>query len=282
MIKKILFLFILPFNIIGQNYDTLKVIADLPSDLNEVSGIELVEKSKYYWMINDGGNKPKLFGLSEKGKIKKEIDLDAKNHDWEDLTSDSEGNIYIGDFGNNKSSRQNLQILKVERKYLSKKKARVSKIKFTYEDQKLFPPKKDHLFYDAEAFFYFKNNLYVFTKSRVKGSPGITSVYKIPAIQGTHIAKKIGEYENCSQIDCWITSADITNDGKKVVLLSQKNILIFTDFKNDNFLSGNVREIELNNKSQKEGISFKDSQTIIITDEKSHGKGGNLYKLKLN
>ena len=281
MIKKILFLFILPLNIIGQNYDTLKVIADLPSDLNEVSGIELVEKSKYYWMINDGGNKSKLFGLSEKGKIKKEIDLDAKNHDWEDLTSDSEGNIYIGDFGNNKSSRQNLQILKVERKYLSKKKARVSKIKFTYEDQKLFPPKKDHLFYDAEAFFYFKNNLYVFTKSRVKGSPGITSVYKIPAIQGTHIARKIGEYENCSQIDCWITSADITNDGKKVVLLSQKNILVFSNFTKDNFFSGTIKKIPFKYYSQKESIAFKDLNTVLICDEKSHGKEGFLYEHKI-
>ena len=281
MIKKLYFLFLISFNISCQDFGKLKIIADLPSDLNEVSGIEYIKYSNYFWMINDSGNKPKLFAVSEKGKIKEEIEIDAKNHDWEDLTSDEEGNIYIGDFGNNENRRENLRILKVEKNNLSKRKAKVSKIKFTYEDQNKFPPKKNQLFFDAEAFFYFKNNFYVFTKSRVKEQPGLTSVYKIPATEGTHIAKKIGEYNNCNEQDCWITSADISNDCKKVVLLSQSNIIVFSDFTDDNFFKGKLKKIPFTNYSQKESIAFKDINTVLISDEKSHNQGGFLYEHKI-
>jgi hypothetical protein len=264
-----------------QNFGQLKLVADLPKDLKEVSGTEIVVNSTFIWMLNDGGNPPKIYGISKKGKIQKEVKINAKNHDCEDLTSDEKGNIYIGDFGNNQNKRKNLVILKVDKKYLDKKNAAVERIEFEYPNQQDFPPKKKHFYFDAEAFFYFKNHFYIFTKSRVKNKFGKTSLYKIPAKKGKHIAELISEFENCKDLECWITSADISNNGKKVALLSQRNVLIFTNFKNDNFLSGNVTKIELKHRSQKEGITFKDNKTLLITDEKAHSAGGNLYELKI-
>lgn len=264
-----------------QNFGQLKFIADLPKTLNEVSGVESIGDSDLIWVINDGGNKSNLFAISKKGKIKREIYVKTKNHDWEDLTSDEKGNIYIGDFGNNLSKRKNLKILKVKKKYLNKKKAEVDKIEFEYENQYEFPPKKNELYFDSEAFFYFNKYIYIFTKSRVKNNYGKTFLYKLPAKKGKHVAKLIGEFENCNDLECWVTSADINNDGSKIVLLTQKNILIFSDFKKDNFLSGKVKKIELEHRTQKEGVTFKDKNTLLITDEKAHGEGGNLYELKL-
>lgn len=280
--KKNISLFSFLLLISCQNFGQLSFLADLPKSLNEVSGVEFTHKTGYVWMVNDSGNKPNLYRISEKGIIKKEIYIKAKNRDWEDLTSDENGNIYIGDFGNNHNKRKSLRILKINHKYLNKNNAEVEEIKFKYENQYKFPPKKKDLFFDAEAFFYSNNHLYIFTKSRVKKEHGKTSLYKVPAIKGNHIAKLIGEFYNGNEHESWITSADISTDGKKVVLLSQKNVLIFTDFKDDNFLSGKVREIILQHHSQKEGISFKDNNTLLITDEKAHGKGGNLYQLKID
>jgi hypothetical protein len=265
-----------------QNFGQLNFLADLPKTLKEVSGVESARNSNLIWMINDGGNRSKLFAISKKGKIKREVYIKTKNHDWEDLTSDEEGNIYIGDFGNNLSKRKNLKILKIKKKHLNKKSAEVVKIEFKYENQKKFPPKNKKLFFDAEAFFYFNKSIYIFTKSRVKNKFGKTFLYKFPAKKGKHIAKLIGEFENCSDLECWITSADISDDGKKVALLSQKNILVFSEFKEDNFLSGKVKTIELEHRTQKEGICFKDNNTLLITDEKAHGEGGNLYELKID
>lgn len=282
MLKKIAFVFGFLLLMSCQNFGQLKMLADLPKDLKEVSGTEIVPKSDLIWMINDGGNKPELYGLDEKGKIQKEIYIKAKNHDWEDLTSDEKGTIYIGDFGNNLNRRKNLSIIIVEHNELDEKNAEVDEIEFEYPNQHKFPPKKKNRFFDTESFFYFKGSLYLFTKSRVKYKYGKTTLYKIPAKEGKYTAEIVGEYENCNDLECWITSADISADGKKVALLSQKNVLIFTDFKGDNFLSGKVQKIELTHRSQKEGICFKDNNSLLITDEKAHGEGGNLYELKLN
>jgi len=265
-----------------QNFGQLELLADLPNELKEVSGTQVLKSSNLIWMINDGGNKPKLYGVSKKGKIKKEINIEAKNTDWEDLTSDEKGNIYIGNFGNNTNARKNLRILKIDKKYLSKKKAEVEEIEFKYENQYEFPPKKEGLFFDTEAFFYFKSHFYVFTKSRVEGKHGKTFLYKFPAQKGKQTAILIDEFENCNDLECWITSAAISDNGEKVVLLSQKNILIFTDFKGDQFLSGKVKKIALKHQTQKEGICFKNINTLLITDEKAHGEGGNLYELKID
>lgn len=272
------FVLFLSCNSLGQ----LTIIADLPKVLEEVSGTETTKRSNLIWMLNDSGNQPKLYAVSKKGKIKREIYVKAKNRDWEDLTSDEKGNLYIGDFGNNQNTRKNLTILKVDKKYLNKKNAEVEKIKFRYPNQNKFPPKKRNLYFDSEAFFYFKDYLYIFTKSRVKDKYGKTFLYKIPAKKGNYIAELVSEYENCTDLECWITSADISPNGDKVVLLSQRNILVFSGFKKDNFLSGKVERITLKHRSQKEGICFKDSNTLLITDERAHGSGGNLYQLNLN
>jgi hypothetical protein len=282
MLRKIVCFFTFLVFISCQNFGQLKILADLPKGLKEVSGVEFETKSDLIWMINDGGNQPKLFAVSKKGKIKREIYVNTKNRDWEDLTSDEKGNIYIGDFGNNLSKRKNLKILKIDKKYLRKKSAKVEKIEFKYENQEKFSSKKKRLLFDAEAFFYFKNYIYIFTKSRVKKKYGRTFLYKFPAQKGNHIAKLIGEYKNCKDLKCWITSADISDDGTKVALLSQKNVLIFSNFKDDNFFSGTVKKIELKNKTQKEGICFKGINKLLVTDEKSGGEGGNLYEITID
>ena len=230
---------------------------------------------------NDSGNKPILFGLDFKGKIIKEIKIKAKNHDWEDLASDEKGTIYIGDFGNNSNKRKNLSIIIVEQNELDEKKAEVDEIEFEYPNQFEFPPKNKNKYFDTEAFFYFKSALYLLTKSRVAGNYGKTTLYKIPAKKGKYTAEIIAEFESCKERECWITSADISPNGEKVVLLSQKKVLIFSDFKGDQFFSGELTTINLRYRSQKESITFKDDHTLLITDESTRGAGGHLYSLKL-
>ncbi len=270
--------------VIACHTGNLPVLTDLPNTMKEVSGTETVMGSELIWMLNDGGNKSKLYGLNLQGKIIKEIKIDAKNNDWEDLTSDESGNLYIGDFGNNFNRRKNLAILKVNYSNLkSDSLVSIERISFRYSDQKKFPPKKKQKYFDCEAFFFHNDSLYLFTKSRVKNDFGKTHMYKIPAKQGNHVATLIGSFSTCNDLECWITSADISNDGKRVVLLSPKSVWIFSDFKGDNFFNGTVKEFPFGYKSQKESVCFKTNSTLYITDEKSQGAvGGNLYEFKLN
>jgi hypothetical protein len=115
----------------------------------------------------------------------------------------------------------------------------------------------------------------------VKNEYGKTSLYKIPATLGTHEAVFISEFNHCNALKCWITSADISNDGTNVVLLSHTSALVFSNFKGDDFFSGDLTEIPFKEHSQKEGVCFKNETTLYITDEKAHGAGGNLYELAL-
>ena len=149
------YIFILSLLLLSCNRsDKLKVIIDVPSDLKEISGLEIVPQSDLIWAINDSGNKPRLYGLTADGGIEKELKIKAKNHDWEDLSADTEGNIYIGDFGNNKNDRDNLVILKVDKDSLNNSgKIDVEHIYFSFENQEQFPPKKKGLYFDCEAFF---------------------------------------------------------------------------------------------------------------------------------
>lgn len=264
-----------------QNFGQLKIVANLSKSLKEVSGTEFVKGTEIIWMLNDSGNKPRLFAVSTQGKIEKVLEVQAKNNDWEDLTSDEEGNLYIADFGNNANTRQNLVILKVNKQELSKKNVEVEKIHFSYPDQTKFPPKKKKRFFDAESVIFKNGYLYIFTKSRVKKHYGKTSLYRIPAKEGDYEAKLVGEFNNCDETECWITSAAISPNKEKVVLLTHDAVLLFTDFEGGNFFNGKLTELPFQHISQKEGVSFKDNNTLYITDERSHGKGGNLYEFSL-
>ncbi|MDO5978178.1 hypothetical protein [Flavivirga spongiicola] len=264
------------------NPESKNIIADLPETLREVSGTETTPNSDLIWMLNDGGNASKVYGLNKKGGIKIELKIDAKNHDWEDLTSDKKGNLYIGDFGNNLNKRKNLSILKVNANALKNSgKINVERISFKYANQKKFPPKKKKLYFDCEAFFHYNDSLYLFTKSRVKNDFGKTHLYKIPAKKGNHIAELVSTFSSCDDLYCWVTSADISDDGKQMVLLTQKSFLVFSNFTSDDFFNGTLKSYDFKNVSQKEGICFKDKNTLYITDERAHGDGGNLYKFKL-
>lgn len=280
--KKIIVFFICCFFYNCTNYGQLKVITDLPKTLKEVSGNELDTTKKFVWMHNDSGNKPRLYGVTFDGKIVKELKIDAKNHDWEDLTKDDQGNIYIGDFGNNQNKRKNLKILKIKHSDLEKDEVTVEKIKFEYPEQKNFPPKKKARFFDTEAFFYWNNHFYIFTKSRVATAYGTSFLYRIPAnSKKKHKAKRLAKFENCNANSCWITAAAISPDKTKVVLLSQKNVIVFSNFTGDDFFSGRKQVFPITINTQKEGVCFKDNNTLLITDEYSRGFGGNLYELKI-
>ncbi|AUC13777.1 hypothetical protein BTO06_00820 [Tenacibaculum sp. SZ-18] len=278
---KIVQLFVFIFLFYGcTNYSQVTFVTKLPKKLKEASGL-VKSTDSTFWMHNDGGNKNRLYLINTSGEIIKTVEIKAKNRDWEDITSDNKGNIYLADFGNNRSARKDLVILKIkESDLLSKKSVKVEKIKFSYPEQNKFPPKKKKLFFDAESIFYLKENLYIFTKSRVKHNYGKTSLYRIPAKKGTFEAEYISSFENCSNINCWITSAAISKDKTKVALLTSQEVLLFSDFKNDDFFTGNLKRIDLGFSSQKEAIDFV-GDSLYISDERSHGSGGNLYRISI-
>jgi hypothetical protein len=262
--------------------ETLVALYKLPKKLKEVSGIVYTEKDNLFWTLEDSGNENKIYGLNvQSGAIEKAITIEnTSNIDWEDITKDKVGNLYIGDFGNNDNVREDLCIYKIDKNSLNQENAVPAyKISFSYPEQKEFPPKKTNLFFDVEGFFEYKNNFYLFTKNRSKGFDGTAFVYKIPNQAGFHQAVLMGTFKTCDNYNhCAITSASISPDDSKVVLLTHDKIILMENFKGDNFLNGTQSQLKLNHFSQKEAVCFKDNETLIIADEKTKQVGGNVYE----
>lgn len=262
----------------------LKTEFTLPKKLKEVSGIALSKDRKTLWAIEDQGNKNVVYGMDLQGNITADVLIgNAENHDWEDITADPQGNLYIGDFGNNDNDRQDLAILKLDLKNTAQKTARViQKTEFHYEGQTAFPPKKSNWLYDCEAFVEMDGSFYLFTKNRSKGFNGTFLVFRIPNQAGNVEAKLIGTLQlKGGYSDAAITSAAINTAKDRIILLNHKNIQVLTGFSADDFSHAKIRTVPLGHHSQKESVVFLDDKALLIADEKDKKIGGKVYRFLL-
>ena len=129
---------------------------------------------------------------------------------------------------------------------------------------------------DFEAFFLLKDSFYLFSKSN-----NFSQLFKVSNTEGNQVAEFISEYKFTSKNNK-ITSADISDDGKTVVLLTHDKIWKLNQFKGDDFFSGKIESQKFNHDSQKEGVCFKDNNTLIITEEGNRGLHANIYKYTLD
>lgn len=250
----------------AQAAQSLQKLATLPGTIGESSGIEVLNKG-HYFTHNDAGNGAQLFQIDEKGKVLKSNKLNIPNVDWEDMTQDNAGNLYIGDTGNNENDRKELAVYKVNAKDMTN----VSAIRFTYEDQQEYPPTKKDRNFDSEAIFWHNGQIYIVTKDR--GQKQTANIYQIPDAPGTYKAKLVGSAEFNGEV----TGAAISPDGKQVVLLEEERMHLFSGFKEPAaFYEGQSKKIELSGAGQTEAVAFEDNNTLIITSE-----GSNLYRYKL-
>jgi len=282
-------LFLLSCNPKAQNSpakeDELKIQFPLPKKLKEVSGIALSKDKNTIWVIEDRGNKNAIYGINNKGEMLAKVPVEnSENTDWEDIISDSQGNIYIGDFGNNDNNRTDLAILKTDLTSTAQTTTKVVQTtKFHYQGQTEFPPKKSNLLYDCEAFVEMGGSFYLFTKNRSKGFDGTFLVFQVPNKEGDFEAKLIGTLKlQGGYNDAAITSATINSTKDKIVLLTHKNVHVLTGFTANDFSSAKIQKISLNHNSQKEAIVFLDDKTLMIADEKGKVEGGNVYTFSLN
>lgn len=277
-------LFILFFSLQGWSQLTMKKLVELPDKMYETSGLVFYQE-RYLLTHNDGGNDPELFVLDIKAGTQRSIIIEGvKNNDWEDLTVDDDGRVYIGAFGNNLNKREKCFVYVLPKNFLEKDKVEPKKIEFTYEDQIKFPPSKKEMNFDCEAFFWANDSLYFFTKCRTEPYTGITNIYVLPDKSGDYKAKKIGSIQLCSSDwrFCSVTAADYSEKYKKLVLLTYSRLCIIDGFTGHQFWNGNVKSYQLNLVRQREAICFKSKNSWYMTDEYKKGLGGgNLYEIKL-
>ncbi|WP_299703870.1 hypothetical protein [uncultured Pontibacter sp.] len=243
-------------------------LANLPSPISESSGVEFLADKKVYVTHNDAGNKPHLYLIDEKGKLKQTIKLKLPNVDWEDLTRDDKGNLYISDTGNNNNKRRELAIYKLN----LNSPEQIEAIRFSYEDQKKFPPKKDDMNYDVEALFWHEGKLYLVSKDR--GRKELAKVYELPDKGGQYKAKLVGKHK----LGVPVTGAAISPSGETVALTSEGVLHVFENVDDPaSFYEGDYQKVSMKEAGQTEAVAFEDEQTMVITSE-----SGGLFRYSLN
>ena len=153
-------------DIFSQDYRMLKVKKsyDLPSPLAEISG--MVSIGDTVFAINDSGNGSFIYLLNASDfTLTATVRLGSiRNIDWEEL-SFFDGNLYIGDFGNNFGNRQDLAIYRLTLENLFDRSPSPGKIQFNYAAQVSFKPIPGKHPWDCEALVVTREGIWLFSKN---------------------------------------------------------------------------------------------------------------------
>lgn len=254
----------------GQTLNNRRIIK-FPTNLEETSGIISLRNGASVWTHNDSGGRPELYEMDTMGNVIRTVVIaNATNVDWEDITQDDQGNIYIGDFGNNNGIRTDLTIYKISDPYLTPNDTVIAKmITFSYENQNSFPPQSADNNFDVEAMVVFKDSLFLFTKNQTTPFNGMVRMYMLPTTSGNYSISPVDSFKTGTgaMASYWVTSAALNADAGVFVMISSNYLWKFTNFPDNRFLQGSVTQYALNEFSQKEGVCFVDSTHLYLSDE---------------
>ncbi len=248
----------------------------LPDVLTEVSGLWIASPDSLWWH-NDGGHSPSLYCTDRSGRILDEVLFkNIKNIDWEDITADDYGRIYIGDFGNNLNRRKDLKIY-----IYDSTTEKIDSIQFRYQEQTQFPPALADRGFDMEAFFYHQDSLHLFSKNKAKYGNYQTRHYVLPAKPGIYTIQAVDSLLIKRKV---ITGVSISPDGKMVAMTAynygrflgifpwvKNKIFLFSDFKENRFLRGRMRKRKAPGfifPKQYEALDFLDNKTLYLATER--------------
>jgi hypothetical protein len=238
----------------------------LDGSLTETSG--LIEWNHDFWSHNDNSDTAIYRIDTATGAIAEKVPLaQVINHDWEELSQDS-NYLYLGDFGNNASgNRTNLNILRVSKSSITNDNPAIDTISFSYANQLDFSDQgSNNTNFDCEAFIVTSDSIYLFTKHWVDLA---TTVYSLPKTSGNHLAQRVDSF----YVNGLVTGATFL-ESKRLVILSGYSkqmapfIYLLYDFQPRQFFSGNKRKVDLSLPfHQIEGVSTSDGLHLHCSNE---------------
>lgn len=175
-----------------------------------------------FWTLNDSGNAPHLFAIDRIGQLLAEYDVKkALNIDWEAMAQDEEGHLYVGDVGNN--------AIRLPRRFVYQ--VREPETLASYDKgqplpelqvEKRFPYRFPEKPFDAEAMFFHRGSLYLFSKIHEKG---VSKLYRLSLETPD---KDVTLEEICAVPDLKVvTDCSLSRDGKRLALCSYDYVALF-------------------------------------------------------
>lgn len=244
----------------------------LPEVLTEASGLAIQDKV-FIWH-NDSGDGPFLYRTDENGVILRKDTLDGQASDYEDLTRDPAGYLYVGDFGNNAGRRTEQVIYKYHPEL-----GTTEPITFHYPDQK-GEGRDNPGNFDCEAVVYQGGKLHMFTKDQVFGKGKFyTYHFTVPAKPGAYEAELVDSLFLPRRV---VTAAALDSVRGELVLTAYNfnfiigklprgaaSLITITDYPEGQFLRGKIRRKNLSWfwPTQFEAVDFYDEKWLYVASE---------------
>lgn len=234
-----------------------------------------------YWAHNDSGDIPRIFPMHRDGRMYASERYgaahgvhipDAVNVDWEDITTDDQGNLIIGDFGNSeKNDRRDLCLYIIFEPHPTVGQTSVQrKVFFAYPDQKEVPSPVRN--FDAEALFFAHGHVYILTKHR---SDTGTTLYRLDSME-PHKVNVLTKLESFD-IQGRVTGADASPDGTRLAVLTYTGIWVFDSRAKERWFDGAIRWMPTEDNDA-EGITIDGDRLVV-----SAGEGdGYLYDIPIS
>lgn len=190
--------------------------------LREISGVAVSRQNQgVLWVHEDSGGKPTLYALSYKAEILGKLSLlGVKNNDWEDIAIGPCGDkdcLFVGDFGDNEGTRQDVAILRVPEPSLTPGK------KLSAEaSPEVFPFRYPDGPQDAEALAVTPEGMPIIITKRQDGTaklftfPELTEGKMVDLLPLGQIKTGDGGKDSA------VTAADLSADGKRLLLRTSR------------------------------------------------------------
>jgi len=226
----------------------------LPSPVDECSGAISWTDSTFITHNDDGP--PELYEVSYTGRLVSTLPIPgAINTDWEDLTHNGAGTIYISDLGNNRNTRTDLCIYRYTLGTPS-----AQKIEISYANQHDFPPAEIDKNFDSEAIFYWENNLYIISKNR--GHKWVR-LYKVPTTPGSYSVSPIDSIKLFEPV----TGAAVSPTKKTLAVLGYGKIYFFNLKPGQPIFAHPIDSLRFAKSGQAEAIWWQDATHFYVGNE---------------
>src|SRR4051812_5592285 len=186
------------------------------SRITESSGLNQSTKDPgVYWTHNDG-KRPHLFAIDREGKSLNELVVAQPFiTDWEDISTDRKGHIYIGDIGNNDARRNQLAVFEADE---PDPKSPLGMVKVKREWQLRFPKEP----FDCESLFIKGGYGYVISKV-FKDAKAEIYRFALTEQKEPVVLEMVAQLK----IDSPVTGACLSPDGKKLGIVSKGGAYVY-------------------------------------------------------
>ncbi len=234
----------------------------------------LIKSKKHpgiYWTLCDSGNPPYLFAIETSGKLHATIRLDGvQNVDWEAMTIDPDGHIYVGDIGNNYLKHKQRSIYRIDEpdRLDAKPPMEPQTVPVTGQWHYTYPAKP----FDAETLLIQDGMFWIISKSKNLAE---TRLYRLPmkAEGATQVIEEVGKL---TPEMLMIADASISPDGKRLALVNKFYTVLYS------LPTGKVMDILTEQPTyyeydlfKVEGCAWERDDLILISEDRK------IYRLPL-